>query len=65
MPLENSIIEEAVRAFITLPETAYLRSADCLHLVTAVHHNFDEIYTHDGHQQKSVSVFGLNFVSIK
>jgi predicted nucleic acid-binding protein len=64
VPLESKIIEEAVRAFITLPETAYLRSADCLHLVTAIHQNFDEIYTHDSHQQKAASAFGLNFVSI-
>jgi predicted nucleic acid-binding protein len=63
-PLDSSIVEEAVTAFTTLPESIYLGSAGCLHLVTALHHNFDEIYTHDLHQQQAASAFGLNFVCI-
>jgi predicted nucleic acid-binding protein len=64
LALESSIIEEGIRAFMSLPETVFLRSADCLHLVTAVHHNFDEIYTHDQHQQKAALAFGLKAVCI-
>jgi hypothetical protein len=44
-----------------LLESLFLRSIDCLHLVTAVHENFDEIFTYDRHQQKAASAFGLNF----
>jgi len=65
VPIDGDIVEGAVRAFSSLPESLLLRSIDCLHLVTAVHENFDEIFTHDRHQQKAASAFGLNFVSIK
>jgi uncharacterized protein len=64
-PINGDIVEGAVRAFTSLPESLFLRGIDCLHLVTAVHENFDEIFTHDRHQQKAASDFGLNFVSIK
>jgi uncharacterized protein len=65
LPIESRIVEEAAKAFVTLSETVYLRSADCLHLITALRHSFGEIYTHDSHQQKAAPAFGLNFVSIK
>jgi hypothetical protein len=65
LPIDGDIFEGAVRAFTSLPESLFLHSIDCLHLVTAVHENFDEIFTHDRHQQKAASAFGLNFVNIK
>jgi uncharacterized protein len=64
VPVDSGIIEDAVRAFMTLPQQIYLRSADCLHLVTVVHHRFDEIYTHDAHQQSAAGAFGLTFVKL-
>jgi len=64
VPLDSAIVETSVRTFATLPKKIYLRTADCLHLITAVYHHFDEIYTHDEHQQKAASAFGLKFINI-
>jgi predicted nucleic acid-binding protein len=46
LPLDSVIVEQSVKTFTTLPETIFLRTADCLHLVTALHHGFGEIHTH-------------------
>src|ERR1700751_266552 len=62
VPIGGDIVEGAVSAFTSLPESLFLRSVDCLHLVTAVNENYDEIFTHARHQQKAASAFGLNFV---
>jgi len=64
LPLDKPIIEAAARTYATLPRTVFLRSSDCLHLVTALHHNFAEIYTYDTHQSVAASVLGLKAVSI-
>jgi hypothetical protein len=45
--------------YTTLPDTVFLRTADCLHLVTALPHNFAEIYTYDAQQSAAASVLGL------
>jgi hypothetical protein len=45
--------------YLTLSETVYLRASDCLHLVTALHHGFSGIYTHDRHQEIAASALGL------
>ena len=34
LPLDSAIIEAAAKTYSTLPENVFLRSADCLHLVT-------------------------------
>jgi hypothetical protein len=47
-----------------LPETIFLRTADCLHLVTALHHGFIEIHTHDVHQIRAAFAPGLAVASI-
>jgi predicted nucleic acid-binding protein len=52
-------MQAAARIYDTLPETVFLRSADCLHLVTALHHNFDRIHTFDTHQAKAAPALGL------
>ena len=62
LPLDKSIIEAAAKIYTTLPNTIFLRSSDCLHLVTALHHNFAEIYTYDRHQLLAASFLGLKAV---
>jgi uncharacterized protein len=64
VPLSGEIVEDALRTFATLPDTIFLRSADALHLVTALRHGFNEIYTHDDHQRRAAAAFGLNAMSI-
>ena len=59
LPLDRTIIEAAAKIYPILPETVFLRSSDCLHLATALHHNFSEIYTHDAHQMKVAIALGL------
>jgi hypothetical protein len=36
-------VEAAANIFITLPDSVFLRTADGLRLVTAMHHRFAEI----------------------
>jgi len=63
LPLDKPIIEAAAKTYTTLPSTVFLRSSDCLHLVTALHHNFAEIYTYDTYQSAAATVLGLKAVS--
>jgi len=59
LPLDKTIIDAAAKTYATLPATVFLRSSDCLHLVTALHHNFTEICTYDAHQSVAATVLGL------
>src|SRR4029077_13945963 len=62
--LDSVIVEQAVKIYATLPEKVSLRSADCLHLVTALHHGFEELYTHDVHQAQAAEYLGLKALRI-
>jgi hypothetical protein len=59
------IAAAAARIFASLPETVFLRTADCLHLVTAVQHNLPEIFTHDKHQIAASQALGIVPVVIR
>lgn len=59
LPLDSAIIESAAKTYTTLPDTVFLRSADCLHLVTAMHHGFSDIYTYDIRQTDAAVALGL------
>ena len=63
LPLNQSITEAAARIYTTLPETVFLRSSDCLHLVTALHYHFPEICTYDAHQTLGASALGLRAIT--
>ena len=64
LPLDERVTKAAAQAYVTLPEGVFLRTADCIHLVTAQVHDFDAIYTHDRHQALAAIEFGLNVVQI-
>ena len=64
LPLDSSIIDEAFRTYTTLPGDMFLRTADCLHLVTALRHGFAEIHTHDTHQRDGAGALGLTAIAI-
>lgn len=64
LPLDRAIMDAAASSFSTLPEDTFLRSSDCLHLVTALHHNFADIFTHDKHQTMAAKALGLNPVAL-
>lgn len=65
LPLDSVILEQSAKTFTILPENIFLRTADCLHLVTALHHGFLKIYTHDTHQIQAASVLGLTAIQIQ
>lgn len=64
-PLDQGIMDQAVKFYTTLPEDVFLRTADALHLVSALHHGFAEIFTHDAHQCLAAPVVGLAAVTIR
>lgn len=64
LPLDAPIMAASARIYATLPEGTFLRSADCLHLVTALHHRFAEIHTHDRHQAAAAGALGVKPVAI-
>jgi predicted nucleic acid-binding protein len=59
LPLTPEILRAAADAFATLPNDIFLRSSDCIHIVTALHHGFDELLTYDVHQLKAATAMGL------
>lgn len=56
--------EAAAKTYTTLPDSVFLRSADGLHLVTAMHHSFSEIYTYDWHQTAAATALGLKSLTV-
>lgn len=60
LPLDRVVIEAASKTYLTLPDSLFLRSADCLHLVTGRHYNFDEILTYDAQQAKAGSALAIH-----
>lgn len=59
LAVDTPIMEAAARTYTTLPDSVFLRSADCLHLVTAIHHGFTDLYTYDRHQTLAAPALGL------
>lgn len=59
LPLNREIITAAANTYATLPADVFLRTADCLHLITALQHNFTTIHTHDRHQTAAAATLGL------
>jgi predicted nucleic acid-binding protein len=62
LPLEKRTIEAAAQIYATLPATIVLRLSDCLHLVTALDHDFSDIYTYDTNQSAAAATLGLRAV---
>jgi predicted nucleic acid-binding protein len=64
-PLNSAIVEAAAKTYPTLPSYTFLRSSDCLHLVTAVQQNFTEIYTYDVQQTSAAPALGLKAIAVR
>lgn len=64
LPLDQAVLDAATATYAVLPEDVFLRTADCLHLTTALRHRFQEIYTHDQHQMAAASWLGLKAISL-
>lgn len=59
LPLDRTIIVAAAEIHPKLPEDLFLRSSDCLHLMSAIHYDFDAICTYDTHQTAAAASLGL------
>ena len=64
MPLNTTIVDAAAKTFTSLPSGIFLRASDCIHLVTAIHHNFAAIFTHDKQQTVAAATLGLEPVAV-
>lgn len=49
LPITAAIIESAAATLTGLPKATFLRSADLLHIVTAIEHGLKDIYSNDPH----------------
>jgi len=58
-PVDALTLEAASKAYVTLSPSVFLRSADCIHLITAVRHNHSAVFTYDAHQTLAATEFGL------
>jgi predicted nucleic acid-binding protein len=65
IPLNRAIVEAAAQTYTTLPADAFLRSSDCLHLVTAIQQNFVEVHTYDAHQTAAAAALGLKPIALR
>jgi predicted nucleic acid-binding protein len=63
LPLDTTIIAAAAQTYLTLSDSVFLRSSDCLHLMTALHHQLTEIYTFDAHQARAAAALGLRAIA--
>ena len=63
LPVDGFVLRAAAEIFATLPPTIFLRSSDCIHLVTALHHNFTEFLTFDAQQTRAAAALGLTPVT--
>jgi predicted nucleic acid-binding protein len=59
LPVDSFILRAAAETISTLPSTIFLRASDCIHLVTAMRHDFTEFMTFDAHQSKAAAALGL------
>lgn len=63
-PVDEATLSAVCEAYLALPETLFLRTADCIHLMTAIKQGFDAIHTHDRHQSAAAEHFGLNPITL-
>jgi predicted nucleic acid-binding protein len=63
-PVSSATIGAASQLYLSLPESVFLRVSDCLHLVTALHHGFDEVCTFDRHQLAAAQALGLAILKL-
>jgi predicted nucleic acid-binding protein len=63
MPVDGSVLKAAAAAFATLPPTVFLRSSDCIHLITALQNGFTDFFTFDAHQTRAAAALGLTVVT--
>jgi predicted nucleic acid-binding protein len=59
VPISESILYSVQAVVETLPTNLFLRAGDAIHLASARHEGFSEIWTNDRHMLKAAFHFGL------
>lgn len=59
LPLTEAIMASVTSLFRALPGTVFVRTADAIHLVTAMSHGFREVYSNDIHLLAAAPHFSL------
>jgi predicted nucleic acid-binding protein len=64
LPVTSSLVEAQARRMATLPQSAFLRAADALHLACAAEAGLREVYSSDRRLVAAASHFGLRAVTL-
>ena len=64
LPAEAALVASMAGRYAKLPQTAFLRAADALHLACAAEHGFTEVYSNDRHFLAAAPLFGLKGINI-
>ena len=64
LPLTSSLIRSACNTINALPDTAFLRAVDAIHLTCAGANGFGEVYTNDRHMLACAQYFSLNGIDL-
>jgi predicted nucleic acid-binding protein len=59
IPISESILRTVETVVVKLPSTIFLRAGDAVHLATAKHEGFSEIWSNDRHMLRAASNFGI------
>jgi uncharacterized protein len=59
LPLDPTILTDVAQTYVLLPDTVWLRAADCIHLITAIRRGFGEIFTYDVRQAQAASALRI------
>ena len=64
VPISQSILYSVQAVVETLPTNLFLRAGDAIHLASAQHEGFSEIWTNDRHMLRAAWHFGLTGRSV-
>jgi predicted nucleic acid-binding protein len=59
IPVSESILRMVESMVAKLPTTVFIRAGDAVHLATAKHAGFSEIWSNDRHMLRAASHFGI------
>ena len=64
LPISMSIHQRVASVYRELPASVFLRTADAIHLATAVEHGFRDIYSSDRHLLAAAPHLGLAGINV-
>ena len=64
LPVTPALLQRSVESFESVPEGAFLRAADAVHLTCARENGLEEVYSNDRHFLACARHFGLAAVNI-